>query len=671
MFSLAASSCFGTPGWVFAKHCLARGGLRSQTTSVRSPGLVGFTNGTLISVSLVLINLQSCKERRLPVTEIDDIRARIDIVELVADYCPDLKRTGRHFSCRCPFHQENTPSFVVYPESQNWHCFGACAKGGDAFTFVMEAEGLSFPNAMKRLAGIAGITLADRRVRNEPINPLYAVNEAALKIFRDGFNADQGSLARSYAEARRLTDESLIRFGIGYALSSGQDLSRRLQALGFEPEAIVAAGLASASDRGELRDMFRGRLVFALRDTDGRVVGFAGRSLDGSNPKYINTPQTSIFDKGSILYGMDRAKDAVAQTGRAIVVEGYMDVIAAHEHGFRETVASMGTALTEGQVALLRTRADQVVLALDADAAGQEAMRRSLWDIAENVTARVGQEASVGRNPRAEIGRWSVAALSGAKDPDELIRDDLTKWRSALDQSKPVVDYLLDAEYQRGAMAASEGNAATIERFWHLLIGMNDWIAQDRFVQKLAQKLDIPRERLESAMGSRPGGRATTRRRPRDNKKPMAQADLLETSKKDVLGEHALRLAVNYAEIFERVSELPRAHLLGIENQELLRAFQQCDKIEDVSTHLDVQLSELLDELIGRELPPSDRRQRDADWNECLRRLEERHLKGLKAQESIALSGDNPEDSEYTESIRDNALSINQRLKDLYASGSN
>ena len=307
----------------------------------------------------------------------DDIKARVDLVDLVSQYVPELKKSGRNFTARCPFHQERTASFVVFPDRQTWRCFGACAVGGDVFSFVMKADNIDFRQAMRSLAERAGVPMPEARRADAPRNPIYDVNDAALRFFRDELTADRGALARTYAEGRGLGERAIVTFGIGYAPAAGDELLKRLGALGFGEELLLAAGVVTHGQNGQVRDMLRGRLVFTLRNVDGDVVGFAGRSLDGTDPKYINTPQTAVFDKGGMLYGFDRAKDAIAREGVVVIVEGYLDVIAAHEHGYENVVASMGTALTEDQIALVRARAKRIVLALDADAAGQEAMRRS------------------------------------------------------------------------------------------------------------------------------------------------------------------------------------------------------------------------------------------------------------------------------------------------------
>ncbi|MEX2598642.1 MAG: CHC2 zinc finger domain-containing protein, partial [Dehalococcoidia bacterium] len=232
----------------------------------------------------------------------DDIKARIDLVDLVSQYVPDLRKAGRNFSARCPFHQENTPSFVVFPDRQTWRCFGACATGGDMFAFVMRIEGLDFPGALKTLAERSGVPLPEHRRPDGPRNPIYDANDAALRFFRDALQAEKGSLARAYIEQRGMSEQAVARWGIGYAPSTGDELLRRLESMGLAEDLLLAAGLATRGESGQVRDMFRGRLVFALRDAEGQIVGFAGRSLDGSNPKYLNTPQTAVFDKSHLLY---------------------------------------------------------------------------------------------------------------------------------------------------------------------------------------------------------------------------------------------------------------------------------------------------------------------------------------------------------------------------------
>ncbi|MCH7655732.1 MAG: DNA primase [Chloroflexi bacterium] len=600
----------------------------------------------------------------------DDIKARVDIVDVVSQYVPELKKSGRNFTARCPFHQERTPSFVVFPDRQSWRCFGACAVGGDVFSFVMKADGVAFPQAMRSLAERAGVVIPERRRADTPRNPIFDVNEAALRFFRDELTADRGALARSYAERRHLGLEAIVTFGIGYAPSSGGELLKRLGEAGFAEELLLAAGVVIRGQNGEVRDMLRGRLVFTLRNADGEVVGFAGRSLDGTDPKYINTPQTAVFDKGRMLYGFDRAKDAIAREGVAVVVEGYTDVITAHEHGYANVVASMGTALTDEQVALLRARAHRIVLALDADAAGQEAMRRRLWAVAESVT---GSGAPAWARERSgDLSRWGVVTLQGGKDPDEIIRADPGSWKTLVAEPTPILDYLIEAESARGGLTAEEANAPTVQRFWRLIAELSDWAAQDRLVQRLADRLGVGRTTLEAAMGrmasrAQIGRPQAGRGRARGREAPEGAVEsVLRTAGREPVEEHALALALQYPEILARVGEAQADRFVRPDNRAILSALQEAGTIEVAHAQADGPMAEHLDQLSRRVLPPADPKQRAAEWTECLRRLEERYLRDLKEQETIALTEQAPGDEEYREAVSRQALDTNERLRDLF-----
>ena len=603
----------------------------------------------------------------------DDIKARVDIVDVVEDFVPDLKRTGKNYHARCPFHQENTPSFVVFPDRQSWRCFGACATGGDVFSFVMKIENSEFPAALRSLAARAGIVLPDRAPAvGGPSNPLVEVNETALRFFRDSLLADKGSLARAYVEQRELSEETIVRFGIGYAPSTGDDLLKRMRALGFSEEQLIAAGVVIRNDGGRVRDMFRGRLMFALRDAEGRPVGFAGRSLDGSNPKYINTPQTAIFDKGSMLYGMDRARESISQEGVAVVVEGYMDVIAAHEHGYRNVVASMGTALTEQQTAMLRARAQRIVLALDADAAGQEAMLRSLG----TAFHLEGGEVESGRRPMGQgvrlragdLDAVRVALIVDGKDPDELIRLDPSRWSRLIAEAVPVVDFLLRAEAQRLDLSTTEGKALAVERLMPMIYGILNWADQDRYFKRLADLLGVPVSTLEASVGRTRRLPGVAQRRPAPRSDRSTVESVLRQAGVDPLDEYALALLTHYPDLFERAAELSVTYLNRPENRAVLSAIQGAGTLEGVYPLLDASVTEHLLRITERVLPVADRRQRLADWEACLRRLEERYLRELKAQEEVALGGDpeGPRDAAYLDAVNQQALITNQRLKELF-----
>ena len=346
-------------------------------------------------------------------TVVDDVKQRVDIVEVVGQYVQLLK-AGRNFRALCPFHSERTPSFFVSPERQSWHCFGACGIGGDVLSFVMKKEGVEFGEALRLLAERAGVRLPERREEETAAwERSRQANEAAAQFFHHALlNSEAGQGGKRYLEERGLDLKTMQAFQLGFSPPGWDNLCRYLRERGFRDEELLAAGLATAGDRG-LRDLFRQRIIFPIADQRGRVVGFGGRAFapkgeEEAQPKYLNTPQTPLFDKGSLLYALDRAQEEIRRQGSAVIVEGYMDAIAAHQHGFSNVVASMGTALTERQVRLMKRFTRDVVLALDADTAGQEATLRAV-----EYQQLLGRDIRVvilpeGRDPDQEIGRAHV-----------------------------------------------------------------------------------------------------------------------------------------------------------------------------------------------------------------------------------------------------------------------
>lgn len=381
------------------------------------------------------------------------VKERLDIVDVVGSKV-QLRRAGRNFKGLCPFHQEKTPSFVVFPESQGYHCFG-CGKNGDIFSFVMDTENLTFRDTLEQLAQRAGVELKS----NQPANPerderrkrLIDLNERATDYFSSVlWSSSAGQAARDLVERRGIDRKTAEVFGLGFAPDSWDALKTHLQqSINVSEDLLVDAGLCSRADSGRVYDRFRNRLMFPIRDRKGKTIGFGARSLGDEMPKYLNSPQTALFDKSATLYALDRAFDEIRKTRTLVVVEGYMDAITAHQFGFRNAVASMGTALTESQVQAIRNYVDKVFVALDSDAAGQFATIRAID------TLRLGfrDEAGVSVDPRGLIrseqsigAEIRIVTLDQGKDPDDLIRTDPALWRDALDAAIPLVEYILSSQ---------------------------------------------------------------------------------------------------------------------------------------------------------------------------------------------------------------------------------
>ncbi len=354
---------------------------------------------------------------------IEDVKQRTDIVEVVGQFTK-LTKAGKTFRGLCPFHTEKTPSFFVYPEQQSWHCFGACNTGGDVFSFVMKKQGIEFGEALRYLAERAGITVPAYREREgekDEKNRLYQLNRTAAEYYHQLLLTSAAAKpARDYLTGRGLTQETLVKFQLGYAPDDWEVLKKYLIDKGYAEKELLQGGLINQSDSGnKTYDRFRHKIMFPICDIKGNVTGFGARVLDDSLPKYINSPQTLVFDKSGSLYGINNAAEAIKKENLAVFVEGYLDVIIPHQYGFTNVVASMGTSITERQISIVKRLTSNVALAMDADAAGEEAMLRTVQY--ENLL-------------NAEV---KVILLPAGKDPDEVIKEDKADWQKQVMRLNP------------------------------------------------------------------------------------------------------------------------------------------------------------------------------------------------------------------------------------------
>lgn len=435
---------------------------------------------------------------------VDEIKERLDIVEVVSSYVP-LKKAGRNYKALCPFHAEKTPSFIVFPETQSWHCFGACGTGGDVFTFIMRQENLDFTGALRLLAQRAGVSLKPRTeadlAEDKLKKRLHEINEAAARYFHNLLlSSAEGERARSYLAQREINQETINRFQLGYALDDWQALGEYLQERGYKRKDILAAGLIIEREDGSGHyDRFRGRLIIPIRDERGGVVGFGARALDDSTPKYINSPQTPIFDKSTVLFGLDLAKGAIRREGLAVIVEGYMDVLMAHQHGIANVVASMGTALTEAQLRLLKRFSKRLALALDADAAGYQATLRSMALAQETLAERVVPVPT----PRGLIKYEShldvdirVITLPRRQDPDKVIRESPALWTELVENALPIVEYYFNIVTSELDLDSAKGKAEAVRRLMPIIQEIGDAVERTHYVQKLARLVRVDERTL-------------------------------------------------------------------------------------------------------------------------------------------------------------------------------
>jgi DNA primase len=377
---------------------------------------------------------------------LDEIRVSVDIVDLVGRFV-NLKKAGQNWKGLCPFHAEKTPSFMVNPKKGIFHCFG-CGVGGDAFGFVMRQDRLSFPEAVRTLAKMAGVALPDEGAKRPDAGreELYRVMDLAARFYADTLWLAAGERAREYLVRRGIDPEVARRFRLGYAPEGWDTLLGFMRAQGVAVEALETTGLVVRRESGGGHyDRFRGRLMFTIHDVQGRAVAFGGRGLGDEQPKYLNSPETPLYTKGNLLYALDLARGSMRERNRALLVEGYVDCLMAHQHGFTETVAALGTAFTAAQLATLKRYCEEVVTFFDADRAGQKAAERAA-DLLE--PAGTGLAWGINRAGAMETGapfRLKAALLPAGHDPDTFLRaEGAQAFTTRIEKARSLLGYALD-----------------------------------------------------------------------------------------------------------------------------------------------------------------------------------------------------------------------------------
>jgi len=468
---------------------------------------------------------------------IETIKAKIDIADEIG-LVVALQKSGKSLKGLCPFHNERSPSFYVFRETQTWHCFG-CNEGGDIFSFVQKQQALDFHASLNYLAEKAGIPVEEfgggdiegEREASAARERLRKLNEDALLWFHQMLlRAKEAAEARAYVQSRGISSESVLAFGLGYAGDQWDNLTRYLLGQGYTEEELVTAGLARwresevlTSERAGIYDYFRNRLIFPIRDIRGRVIGFGGRALGENKPKYLNSPQTILFEKNTVLYAIDMAKDAIKQAGQVVIVEGYVDAIIAHQYGTRQTVACIGSAITEKHIQQLKKMTKQVTLALDPDAAGSAATEHGIQEALKGFDRTVvpiplagntypqrpgGSNGQRGNQSKQQQSRGiirleervdaeiNVLQLPAGEDPDEVIRRDFSTWLYAVSHPLALIDYYFVVKTVDLNLREPDGKAKAAKRLLPIIGMISDRIKRDAYIRKLSAIISIDERSL-------------------------------------------------------------------------------------------------------------------------------------------------------------------------------
>jgi len=606
---------------------------------------------------------------------IDETKQRVDIVEIVSDYVPGLKKAGRNFKALCPFHPERVPSFYVFPERQSWHCFGACGTGGDVFSFVMRKEAVDFGEALRILAQKAGVSLTPKQPdeSQREAERLKEINEAAAEYYHHLLlHPSAGEGTRNYLAQRGISDKTIEEFQLGFSPDSWEALREQLMKKGYQEDELVAAGLLVEKEQGGTYDRFRNRLMFPIRDIAGMVLGFGARALDDSLPKYLNSPQTLIFDKSGALYGIDRAKSAIRKQNLAVVVEGYMDVIVAHQYGFNNVVASLGTALTERQVGIIKRLTKSLALALDADAAGEMATLRGIEVASHTFDQKVVPlltSAGLVKYENSLDAEIRVMVLPPGKDPDDIIKESPEEWGRLLEEAPPVVDYTFDLIVSKLDLTKLKDKSSAVDQLLPLIAEIKHPVRQAHYLQKLARLVAIDEQNLASAL-SRLKRPAKLKREGEivqleESCRPSTLIPLLSSS--DPLAQYCLSLLVHYPQLRSHATELSADLFPHSEDRQIFLAWRNATDLDSMRQGLDATLEEHLDALSTKALPPLNEEEQEHALRECLYRLQERWLKDLKAKEEWLISDVQSEGSATElEEIQQLAVRLNTQLREVF-----
>ena len=433
----------------------------------------------------------------------DEIKNKITVLDLVSEFV-ELKKQGRLYKSVCPFHSEKTASFIVDSDKNIWRCFGACSTGGDIFSFMMKKENLSFLDSLEFLRKKLGISSQNYNSQKfKEIEEIKKINYFALEFFRNNLFSSEGENVRNYLKNRGIEKESAVNFDLGYN-PRGKKLSEHLQNKDYALESLIQYGLISKSANGKELDFFSDRLIFPIKSQNDDILGFGGRVLSDRNPKYINTKKNSLFDKGAVLYGIDQAFEYIRDNDECVLVEGYTDVIIAHQYGFKNVVASMGTAITIYQASKIADISNAAIIALDSDQAGTEATLNAL-DKSWGVFSSNSKDLPTGITNKSVRKNFllRVIDLPEDTDPDSFIRKSPELWKTMTDKAKPIIEYLIKSLALRFDSNTPEGKELVEETVKPFISQEKNPYVQDQYIAMLSSELNVSEQRIRAGFDTK------------------------------------------------------------------------------------------------------------------------------------------------------------------------
>ncbi|MFH1582429.1 MAG: DNA primase [bacterium] len=548
---------------------------------------------------------------------IEEIKNRLDIVEVVGSYLK-LQKTGINYRAVCPFHSEKKPSFFVSPTRQLWHCFGSCSEGGDIFKFVMKMEGVEFGDALRILAQKTGVELKRQSPEYAKLKSererLYEICEWSAKFFEKQLQESKtGREAKDYLLKRGVTEESLRKWRVGYAPDVWQSLSDFLNSKNYKKEEMEKAGLALASEKGSLHDRFRGRIIFPIFDLNSQVIGFGGRVFKDKDKnevaKYVNTPQTILYDKSRVLYGLDKAKLAIRKQDYCILVEGYVDVIMVSQAGFENVVATSGTALTPFQLKILKRYTENLYTAFDMDIAGDAATKRGI-DLAQ------AQEFNI-----------KVIILPEGSDPADMVSKDIKEWEKRVREGKSILDFYFETTFNRFDLNSSDGEKKIIKTLLPAIKKIPNIIIQSRWAGKLANKLGIKTEDVEQELR-----KIKEEYSEKLGIEPEEEKNIPVKTRKELLEERLIILLLKYPSQLEELTE-GQFSCFSLQAKELLNKLKNNPKLKEKD--LEAEIATLFNTLaLMAEIEEMEEKDVASEIKCCLREIDSLELNNKLAKMS-------------------------------------
>ncbi|MCL5291460.1 MAG: DNA primase [Actinobacteria bacterium] len=517
--------------------------------------------------------------------DINAVRERADLVQIVSEHV-SLKKKGKYFWGCCPFHKEKTPSFKVDPVLQLYHCFG-CGEGGNIFTFVMKMERLDFADAVRAVADSIGYMLRYEGVRKKGEGGrkrLYELNEKAVGFYQYVLSkTDQGKRGLDYLKGRGFSDRTIADFSLGFSPATWDSLTKNLLKKGAKQEDLLAVGLSIKGERG-IYDRFRGRVIFPITDLKGQTVAFGGRVLGDETPKYMNSPESVLFKKSNTLYGLFQAKNEIVREGRALVVEGYTDVIALHQAGVKTAVATLGTAFTEEHLALLSRFAEKVVLVFDSDAAGLKAAERGIAYVTDFRMPGLESVRDLLNKGGTEV---MVAVLPAGLDPAEMIeKSGPESFLDAVGGAVDFMDFAIDRVVRRFDLSTTGGRTKAARAVLEIIATLDSAVAQEQYLKVLARKLETDLDSVLLELRRFAKGRAVNA-----SGSPAARWDVQSFVEREFL-----KIALQKPELRERLQEVGSDYFVSPVNQ---RVFAVLSQIGEGKFELDLPADEELTSLVS------------------------------------------------------------------------